>query len=341
MKNTINHLILKGSLLVATMFLPVTGMAQKSIERGLKTISTTQAENYVGFLADDLLEGRDAGKRGGQLAAKYIVSMLKDWGIESYFNEGYLQPFEVVMVTKPQRGRWEVHPDSVAKVKTTGAYRQRFLNNVLAKIPGKRADEYIVIGAHYDHEGIEEDVKPDGIYNGADDNASGVSAVMQMAKAFMKCGEQPERTIIFAFWDGEEKGLLGSRYFVANWTTPAKIKGYMNFDMVGRGPLHNPAHLTYFFTASHPVFGEWLKNDMAKYRFTFDPTYRAWEHPVGGSDNGSFAKVGVPIVWYHTEGHPDYTRPSDHADKIDYQKLTDITRAAYLCAWRMANVDRF
>ena len=341
MKNTFNTLFLKGSLLAATLLLPATGMAQKSMERGLKTISVAQAENYVGFLADDLLEGRDAGMRGGQLAAKYIVSMMKEWGIQPYLSTGYLQPFDVAMVTKPQRGRWEVHPDSIVKVQATGAYRLRHLNNVLAKIPGKRDDEYIVIGAHYDHEGIAEDVCPDGIYNGADDNASGVSAVMQIAKAFVESGEQPERTIIFAFWDGEEKGLLGSRHFVANWAVPSQIKGYMNFDMVGRGPLHNPAHLTYFFTASHPAFGEWLKEDMKQHHFVFDPDYRAWENPVGGSDNGSFAKIGVPIVWYHTEGHPDYTRPSDHADKLDYPKLTDITRAAYLCAWRMANLRKY
>ena len=337
MKNTFNTLFLKGSLLAATLLLPLTVVAQKSMERGLKTISVARAENYVGFLADDLLEGRDAGMRGGQLAAKYIVSMMKEWGIRPYFPTGYFQPFDVAMLTKPQRGRWEIHPDSIVKVKSTGAYRLRHLNNILAMIPGKRSNEYVIVGAHYDHEGMAEDVYPDGIYNGADDNASGVSAVMQMAKAFMGTGEQPERTIIFAFWDGEEKGLLGSRHFVANWKNPEQIKGYMNFDMVGRGPLHNPAHLTYFYTASHPAFGEWLKEDMKEYHFAFDPDYRAWDNPVGGSDNGSFAKVGVPVVWYHTEGHPDYTRPSDHADKIDYLKLTDITRAAFLCAWRMAH----
>lgn len=341
MKNIFNKMLLKGSLLAATLCVPVTGMAQKSMERGLETICTDQAKNYVGFLADDLLEGRDAGMRGGQLAEKYIVSMLRDWGIQPYYSTGYLQPFDVAMVTKPQRGHWEVHPDSIAKVKATGAYRLRHLNNVLAMIPGKRTDEFVIIGAHYDHEGFSEDIQPDGIYNGADDNASGVSAVMQIAKAFMESGQQPERTVIFAFWDGEEKGLLGSRHFVANWSEPSKIKGYMNFDMVGRGPVNNPAHLTYFYTADHPAFGDWLKKDMDQHHFVFDPHYRPWDNPVGGSDNGSFAQVGVPIVWYHTEGHPDYTRPSDHADKIDYAKLTDITRAAYLCAWRMANVKNF
>jgi hypothetical protein len=71
--------------------------------------------------------------------------------------------------------------------------------------------------------------------------------------------------------------------------------------------------------------------------FSFIPDYRAWDNPTGGSDNAYFAKNGIPIVWYHTEGHPDYHRPSDTADKIDYEKMTDITRAAFLCTWRLAN----
>ena len=88
-----------------------------------------------------------------------------------------------------------------------------------------------------------------------------------------------------------------------------------------------------------------LLMDVAKYveerGFCFLPDYRPWDNPIGGSDNGSFALVGVPIVWYHTDGHPDYHRPSDSADKIDYPKLLDIIRAAYLCAWRMANEKDF
>ena len=99
--------------------------------------------------------------------------------------------------------------------------------------------------------------------------------------------------------------------------------------------------MRYFYTAAHPDFERWLKADMQTYHFDFDPDYKAWERPVGGSDNASFALAEIPIVWYHTEGHPDYTRPSDSADKIDYKKLTDITRAAFLTAWRMANEARY
>ena len=85
------------------------------------------------------------------------------------------------------------------------------------------------------------------------------------------------------------------------------------------------------------MFGDWLKNDIETFGLQLDPSYRAWDNPVGGSDNTWFAKKGIPIVWYHTEGHPDCHLPSDTADKIDYEKMTDNIRAAFLCTWRLAN----
>ena len=243
------------------------------------------------------------------MAAEYITAMLGEWGVEPLGDQGFLQPF------------------------TIGGCA---MNNILAVIPGK-SKECVIVGAHYDHVGIDTTIVGDNCFNGADDNASGVSAVLQIARAVKKMRRTPERGIIFAFWDGEEKGLLGSRHFVENCTFLSDVSAYMNFDMIGRGPVDNPGHLTYFFTASHPVFGEWLKEDMAVRGFSFIPDYRAWDNPTCGSDNAYFAKNGVPIVWYHTEGHPDYHRPSDTADKIDYEKMADITRAAFLCVWRLAN----
>lgn len=333
---TIRNLF-KTFALAACLCLPNIAMGQNAKERGLQSIQQKDAENYLGFLADDLLEGRDAGMRGGKIAARYIVSLLQEWGISPLQPDGYYQPFDAAMVTKPDRGPWEVHPDSIQKIKARGAHRLRHMNNILAAIPGKRSHEYVIIGAHYDHEGILEDVAGDPLYNGADDNASGVTAVLQIAKAFVASGQQPERTVIFAFWDGEEKGLLGSRHFMLNWQKPADIKCYLNFDMVGRGPVDQPRLVRYFYTESHPNFGKWLEDDMKTYRFDFDPSYKPWDNPVGGSDNGTFAKAGIPIIWYHTEGHPDYTRPSDTTDKINFPKLTDISRASFLTGWHMAN----
>lgn len=295
--------------LVLLLLSPFAVFSQEHIERCYRTIISSDARLFVETLASDSLQGRDAGEEGGRKAAAYIVSLLEEWGIEPLLDDGYLQHFAV---------------------------KDCEMNNVLAVIPGK-SDEYVVVGAHYDHVGIGVAVDGDSCYNGADDNASGVSAVLQIARAVKNVGKTPERGIIFAFWDGEEMGLLGSRHFVENCAFLSQVSAYMNFDMIGRGPVDNPKHLTYFYTASHPVFSDWLKDDMAVYGFSFVPDYRAWDNPIGGSDNAYFAKNGIPIVWYHTEGHPDYHRPSDTADKIDYEKMIDITRAAFLCTWRLAN----
>ena len=79
------------------------------------------------------------------------------------------------------------------------------------------------------------------------------------------------------------------------------------------------------------------EEDIRKYGLQLEPDYRAWENPIGGSDNGSFAKVGIPIIWYHTDGHPDYHQPSDHADRLNWDKIVEITKASFLNMWKMAN----
>ncbi|SHG11230.1 Peptidase family M28 [Bacteroides luti] len=311
-------------------------LAQKPIEKGLQSISEQSAKASINFLASDELEGREAGSRGGRVAGEYIVSMLRMMNL-SPLGDSYYQPFEACHNQVAQKGKWQVHPDSIAQLKK-GVYKHLQLNNILAKIEGKRTDEYVIVGAHYDHLGIDPTLAGDCIYNGADDNASGVSAVLQLAKAFLASGQQPERTIIFAFWDGEEKGLLGSSYFVQNCSFINSVKGYLNYDMIGRNSNEaKPQLVDYFYTEANAAFGEWLKNDIKKYKLKLEPIYHPWDKPVGGSDNGSFAKAGVPIIWYHTNAHPDYHQPSDHASRINWEKVVEITKASFLNLWNLAN----
>ena len=232
-------------------------------------------------------------------------------------------------------------PDSITKLKGM-THRKLNMANVLGMIPGKNRDEYVIVGAHFDHLGQDPDLDGDQIYNGADDNASGVSAVLQIAKAFAQSNIVPERNVIFAFWDGEEIGLLGSKFFVQNCPFISQVKGYLNFDMIGRNNKpENPAYMVYFYTAAHPTFGEWLKKDIQQYGLHLDPSYRAWDNPVGGSDNGSFARKNIPIIWYHTDGHPDYHQPGDEAEKINYEKVVDITKASFLNMWNFANMASY
>ena len=288
----------KAGLLLMSLALSTALWAESPEKKGLDVINRSTAEAHIGFLADDDLEGREAGFRGGRIAGDYIVANLKSLGIDPV-GDSYYHPFEAYHLERQKRGaRWQVHPDSVAAIKQ--------------------------------------------IYNGADDNASGVSAVLQIARAFLATGQQPERTVVFAFWDGEEKGLLGSKAFVQSFPEIKNVKGYLNFDMIGRNNNEaKPTHVVYFYTEAHPAFGDWLKNDIKKYNLNLAPDYRPWDNPVGGSDNGSFAKIGIPIIWYHTDGHSDYHQPSDHADRINWDKVVNITKASFLNMWYMANEKDF
>ena len=327
-------------LLLALLLVGNITFAQSPIERALNTINRSSAEATINFLASDELQGREAGFHGSRVTSEYIVSLLQWMGV-SPLADSYFQPFDAYRKERQKKGRLEVHPDSIAKLKQE-VHQKLTMRNVLGMIPGKNTKEYVIVGAHFDHLGIDPVLDGDQIYNGADDNASGVSAVLQIARAFLASGQQPERNVIVAFWDGEEKGLLGSKYFVQSCPFLSQIKGYLNFDMIGRNNKpQQPKQVVYFYTAVHPVFGDWLKEDIRKYGLQLEPDYRAWENPIGGSDNGSFAKVGIPIIWYHTDGHPDYHQPSDHADRLNWDKVVEITKASFLNMWKMANEKSF
>ena len=327
-------------LLLALLLVGNITFAQSPIERALNTINRSSAEATINFLASDELQGREAGFHGSRVTSDYIVSLLQWMGV-SPLADSYFQPFDAYRKERQKKGRLEVHPDSIAKLKQE-VHQKLTMRNVLGMIPGKNTKEYVIVGAHFDHLGIDPVLDGDQIYNGADDNASGVSAVLQIARAFLASGQQPERNVIVAFWDGEEKGLLGSKYFVQTCPFLSQIKGYLNFDMIGRNNKpQQPKQVVYFYTAVHPVFGDWLKEDIRKYGLQLEPDYRAWENPIGGSDNGSFAKVGIPIIWYHTDGHPDYHQPSDHADRLNWDKVVEITKASFLNMWKMANEKSF
>ena len=330
MKIRINSIL--ALFVCVVLFVAGEAVAQNSLNKGYSCISEDVARDIVATLADDSFEGREAGLRGGELAAEYIVSQLKKWGVKPLSSSGYYQEFESVR----NQSNWITESDMPLDKLIAEGCEKRVMKNILACIPGK-GEGYVVVGAHYDHLGVDTTLVGDQCYNGADDNASGVSAVMQLAKAIKKLKTQPERTIIFAFWDGEEKGFLGSRFFVKRTAFLSEISAYMNFDMVGRAAVGNRCNLSYIYSAGNPAFGEWLQADLENYKLELMPDFKASKNLLDGSDNVPFARKGVPIVWYHTEGHPDYHRPSDTADKVNYSKLLEITRAAYLCLWRLAN----
>lgn len=303
---------------------PKSKKVKAAIKSAMNSISVEAARAHIGFLASDCLQGRKAGENGSRVAAAYIESMLRQYGIAP-LDTVYKQPFELT-----HKFTWK--KDSI----------NMKMANVIGMIPGRKSDEYVIVGAHFDHVGIGTPVDGDSIYNGADDNASGVSAVLQIARAFAESGIQPERNVIFAFWDGEELGLHGSAYFVRTCPFLDKIKGYLNFDMIGRNNKPDiPQYVVYFYSDTKPVFGEWLKHDIAEYGLRLIPDYRPSDKSIGGSDNVSFARKDIPIIWYHTDGHPDYHKPGDEALRINYDKVMNITRAAFLNLWNLANMEKY
>ncbi|MCG8320433.1 MAG: M20/M25/M40 family metallo-hydrolase, partial [Cytophagales bacterium] len=207
--------------------------------------------------------------------------------------------------------------------------------NVLGIIQGELKDEIIVVGAHYDHLG-----KYDGyIWNGADDNGTGTIGMMAIARAFKESGIKPKRTIVFAAWTAEERGLLGSSYFVKSHPFPEYIKAYHNYDMIGReGNIEKrDMNVSFMYSGTWPIAEELLKSANKDYELGLNIRYSAMKNPAAGSDNASFARVDIPIMWFHTGGHPDYHGPLDHADKVNYEKMATIVKASYLTIWKLAN----
>lgn len=309
--------------------------AQSPKEKGLHSISRNSAEAIIGFLASDALQGRKAGSAEGLIVGEYLISYLKELNIEPCY-ETYAQDFEAYR----KKGERRYSLTKPNRKKEIGAALS--LRNILGKIEGKRKNEYVIVGAHFDHLGVDTQLEGDQIYNGADDNASGVSAVLQLARAFAISGEQPERTVVFAFWDGEEIGTLGSSFFVENYIDRSAIKGYLNFDMIGRNNQEDvPEQHAFIYTAAYPAFQAWLEDDIRTYNLRLKPDFKPTERPIQGSDNVPFALHNIPILWYHTDGHPDYHQPGDHVEKLNWSKLVDITKASFLNLWYLANTDDY
>lgn len=210
--------------------------------------------------------------------------------------------------------------------------------NVVGMIEGENKDEFIVVGGHYDHLGIGNGQ----IYNGADDNASGTVGVMTVAKAFKETGKKPEKSVIFAAWTGEEKGLWGSRYFVKDAMKNKKnVVLNLNYDMIARDTESdkdkNQAGMTY--TKANYVIEETTKKHVENHSINLDISYRASDRPGGGSDHAPFAQEGIPIFYFMAAMHPDYHQPSDELSKINWEKMLDIIRIGFLNTWEFANSD--
>ncbi|MCD4657818.1 MAG: M28 family peptidase [Planctomycetes bacterium] len=224
------------------------------------------------------------------------------------------------------------------KIKNTRSAGQ----NVLGMIEGsdeKLKDEIIIVGAHFDHIGMGyfgSRVGAEGkgkIHFGADDNASGTVGVMAIAKAFAKLKPMTKRTLVFALWDGEEKGLVGSSYFVEHPTIKLKnVVAYINFDMIGR--LRNEK-LNAIGTGTSEKWEEIINGINEEFKFKIGFSKNAF----GGSDHASFARYKIPVIFFITDGHPDYHTPRDTVDKINYEGIVKVSKFTFKLMLKLAQSD--
>jgi hypothetical protein len=275
------------------------------------SITGHELKRHVEVLADDSFEGREAGSRGGHAAGIYLRKEMVQHRLEPLGTDGdYFQYFQ-------------------------GRYR-----NVLGMIRGSDADlmrEVILVGAHYDHVGYGRATNSFGplgyIHNGADDNASGTAGLLELMEAFGRLAEPPRRSVVFAFWDGEEKGLLGSWHYVSNPSIPlTRTRLFVNLDMIGR--LRGDD-----LTVHGARTGFGLRQLVARAnRAGRLALHFNWEIK-DNSDHYPFYQRQVPFVMLHTGLHDDYHSPRDDVEKVNVDGMQHVTRLLFNLVYEAANRD--
>lgn len=211
------------------------------------------------------------------------------------------------------------------------------VRNVIGVIEGKNKDEVIVIGSHYDHLGIYDGY----IYNGADDNASGTVGVLTIARAITASGKQPDKTIVFALWTGEEKGLLGSKYFADNPTVPIEnIRINVNFDMISRYINEDENNrVTMMYSPACPELKDITIKNINAYNIDIVPEYLKTDSPPGGTDHLSFINKGIPYLRFKPGHREEYHTPYDEIATLDWDIMLKIIRLTFLNVWDMAGPE--
>lgn len=261
----------------------------------------TQLLKDVQTLAADDMEGRSADRPAMAKAREFVEKRLKESGVEP-IGGTHRQEFEI----KSRRS------ESALK----GL-------NFWGQIKGKKlTDKYIVITAHYDHDGI----KNGEIYNGADDNASGTAALFALASYFKK--NQPDHSLIFVAFDAEEKGLVGARHFVANLpVVKDSILLNVNMDMIARNDKNELyAAGTFSYPQFRPALEKVQKTAKVKLVLGHDDPKTGRDDWTFQSDQGAFHAAKIPFIYFGVEDHEDYHKPTDDYEKIHptfYVKAVD------------------
>lgn len=292
-------------------------------------VSAASLRGHVSFLASDMLEGRDTPSRGLDMAAEYLVAQFRRAGLEPAGEDGgYFQTTTHTSRRNPGQ-----------------TYQSRNVAALLRGSDPALRDTYVIVSAHYDHVGAREDVEgADKIFNGANDDASGTAAVVEIASALAAMKRRPRRSLLFVAFTAEEKGLLGSRFYSQHPLVPLeKTVAQVNLETLGRtddseGPQINTFAVTGY---DYSEVGDILRAAAA------EVGVRAYKHPTKSdaffsrADNQPLADAGVPA---HTVGvafdYPDYHRPGDEWEKLDYENMARVVRAVTLAVSALADDTR-
>ena len=289
-------------------------------------IRTEDLKEHLYLLASDVLEGRKTGEKGQKMATNYLTA--------------YYEHLELQAPQDYPKYKQTIPKDYFKRTSREDS------DNVLAYILGsEHPEEVVVISAHYDHLGI----KGENIYNGADDNASGTSALMEIAESFklaLDQGHRPKRSILFLHLTGEEPGLYGSKYYVSH--PVFRIENTvtnLNIDMIGRVDQQHESKPDYVYLIGSDKLSTELHALSEQVNLTFtnlklDYTFNRDSDPnrfYYRSDHYNFAERGVPVIFYFNGEHEDYHKPTDTADKIDYELLKKRAELIFYTAWELAN----
>ena len=294
---------MKNSFYLFLLFLSFTeSLSSQSINESL-------VKKHIYTLANDSMQGRKAGTEGIEKAAKYIEGQFKKIGLKYFNNNSFRQTFNYK--NKRSRNQEELK-----------------LYNIIGFLEGnEKKDEIVVISAHYDHLGMKSSGAGDLIFNGANDNATGVAAVLALAEYF-KSKNNNSRSILFIAFTAEEMGLVGSNYF-GKTISPESIVAGINIEMIGKespfGP--NTAWLTGFQRSN---FGKIIQKNLSSSGFKIYPdpfiSYRLFFR----SDNASFARLGIPAHTFSTspmDKDLDYHKVTDEASTLNMKTITQTIKA--------------
>ncbi|HEY8469972.1 MAG TPA: M20/M25/M40 family metallo-hydrolase, partial [Longimicrobiales bacterium] len=306
------------------------------LEAAAATITAEEMRSRIAYLASDELGGRATPSPGLELAARYLARAFEAAGLEPIAGgEGFIHRYPLgVLVRDTAAGGGAATPPALREVEVRAP-------NVVALLRGSDPvlrETYVVFSAHMDHVGIGvPDASGDSIYNGADDDASGTSALVEVAEAFAALPERPARSLIFLAVSGEEKGLLGSRHFVDHPPVPIRsIVANINLDMIGRNSPDSIAAVGLDYSSLGPLAQEVARAHAEELGLTVAPDLWPEERLFFRSDHFNFAAKEIPAIFFFAGLHEDYHRPSDEVERLDADKAARVTRLVFYLGHRIA-----